>query len=67
MPEPIPAPRVSFDLSAEELAALALAKHDRGCRECGAEGSDSRCPAGERYAAAATRSNHDIPGYRVGI
>jgi hypothetical protein len=62
MPSPIPPPRVSFDLTAEELAALALASHDRHCRECGAENSDSRCPAGERYAAATSRSNHDIPG-----
>jgi hypothetical protein len=67
MPELIPAPRVSFDLSAEEYSRLALAKHDASCRECGRPGSDSRCGLGARYEAATRTSNDDIPGYRVGI
>lgn len=65
MSDRIPAPRVSFDLTADELARLALAKHDRTCHECGSETSDSRCPAGERYIEACRNTNDDLPGYRA--
>lgn len=52
---------VVYDPDAETLAAWALTAHDRQCRECGGENSDSRCTAGEAYQAA-TERHTDIRG-----
>lgn len=59
----IPAPRVPGDLTAAQYAVLALIAHDRSCRECGRPGSDSRCPAGERFEAATRTDRSWIPAY----
>lgn len=63
MPELIPAPRVSFDLTADEYARLALNAHDRACPTCRHDG-DGRCPRGRLLAAAIGRAgDEDLPGY----
>jgi hypothetical protein len=62
----VPAPRVPGDLTAAQYAALALIAHQRTCRECGSDRSDSRCSLGERYLAATNTSNNDLPGYLTG-
>jgi hypothetical protein len=59
----IPRRRLAIDATAEQFAQWALTQHENECRECGNPNSDSRCPAGARFAAAASQANDDLPGY----
>lgn len=59
----ISAPRVSPELTAAELAQLAVAAHQRTCRECGNPTGDTWCPVGERYLAAVQPDRSWIAAY----
>ena len=50
----------------QQFAAWTLEAHDARCRECGSPNSDSRCPAGERYADACRPDLSWIPEPRTG-